>query len=76
MLVFCLQEIKRIESLNNDNMMSKLVVILPAIAFCTLIVLPQFTIPNPVFVAWVLCLMMVWLGEYLNSCELEENKSD
>ncbi len=75
-LVFCLQELKLIDLLENDNIMSKLVVILPAIAFCTLIVLPQFTVPNPVFVAWIICLMIVWLGEYLNSCELEENKPD
>ncbi|WP_027254013.1 hypothetical protein [Photobacterium halotolerans] len=39
--------------------------VLPAIAFATLVVIPEFDVPNPVLVAWLLVLGSASLAEYL-----------
>lgn len=76
MLAFCgsvlalvLQELQRVD---RERRGDKLTVILPAIAFATLVVFPQFSVPNPVFVAWLLSLTIAWLGDYLLNAENEE----
>lgn len=76
MLAFCgsvlavvLQELQRTAKAAQGD---KLTVILPAIAFATLVVFPQFPVPNPVFVAWLLSLTIAWLGDYLLNTENEE----
>lgn len=69
-MVYCLQEIQ----LKSDDQtkIEKLSVILPAIAFATIMVLPQFTVPNAIFVAWLLSLTITWLGDYLIQTEITE----
>lgn len=69
MLVLALQELQRI---GGEQRGDKLCVILPAIAFATIVVFPQFSVPNPVFVAWLLSLTIAWLGDYLLHTENEE----
>ncbi|MDO6705117.1 hypothetical protein [Photobacterium sp. 1_MG-2023] len=45
--------------------------ILPAIAFATVVLLPEFEVPNPVLVSWLMVLGSAILGEYLMA-EAEE----
>ena len=52
-LALSLQELNR---LGGEDRGDKLSVILPAIAFATIVVIPDFSVPNPVFVAWLLSL--------------------
>ncbi|MDD1781380.1 hypothetical protein LRP49_09215 [Enterovibrio sp. ZSDZ35] len=68
-LALTLQELQRI---GGDSRGDKLSVILPAIAFATIVVIPEFSVPNPVFVAWLLSLTIAWLGDYLINTENEE----
>ncbi|STQ76622.1 hypothetical protein [Grimontia hollisae] len=68
-LVLALQELQRI---SREPRSDKLSVVLPAIAFATIVVFPQFSVPNPVFVAWLLLLTTAWLGDYLLNTEHEE----
>ncbi len=69
-LIFCLQEIK----LKNQTSLKaeKLCVILPSLGFATLILLPQVKVPNAIFVAWLLSLMITWLGDYLIHAQIME----
>ncbi len=69
-LVFCLQEI-RLKN-KDETKGEKLSVILPALSFATIIVFPQFTVPNAIFVAWLLSLTITWLGDYLINAEITE----
>ncbi|PKF49290.1 hypothetical protein [Enterovibrio nigricans] len=68
-LALALQELYRI---GGEERGDKLSVILPAIAFATIVVIPDFSVPNPVFVAWLLSLTIAWLGDYLINTENEE----
>ncbi|KXF79925.1 VP0952 family biofilm-associated protein [Enterovibrio coralii] len=68
-LALSLQELNR---LGGEDRGDKLSVILPAIAFATIVVIPDFSVPNPVFVAWLLSLTIAWLGDYLINTENEE----
>ncbi|WP_407332541.1 hypothetical protein [Enterovibrio sp. 27052020O] len=68
-LAITLQELQRV---GGEARGDKLSVILPAIAFATIVVFPQFSVPNPVFVAWLLSLTIAWLGDYLLNAENEE----
>ncbi|MCC4800271.1 hypothetical protein BCT30_04860 [Enterovibrio norvegicus] len=72
-LVLSLQELQRISDGHRGD---KLTVILPAIGFATIVVIPQFSVPNPVFVAWLLSLTIAWLGDYLLNAENEEEEEE
>ncbi|MFD2179316.1 hypothetical protein [Veronia pacifica] len=50
----------------------KFSVVLPAIGFATIVVFPQFSVPNPVFVSWLMALTIAWLGDYLLTPDDEE----
>ncbi len=61
-LIAALQGMKKVKL---GDWIPRLVWILPAVAFATLVLTPQFEVPNPVLVAWLLVLGSALLGEFL-----------
>ncbi|WP_235869297.1 VP0952 family biofilm-associated protein [Veronia nyctiphanis] len=72
--VLLIQSLQWLKVGNHEPNGDKFSVVLPAIAFATIVVFPQFSVPNPVFVSWLMVLTIAWLGDYLLTPEEEEEE--
>ncbi|EAS40663.1 hypothetical protein C9J48_03550 [Photobacterium profundum] len=61
-LIAALQGMKKVKV---GDWVPRLAWVLPAVGFATLVIVPQFDVPNPVLVAWLLILGGALLGEFL-----------
>lgn len=60
-MIYVLQQL----TVHGRPWLSHLPIILPSLAFATLIMLPSVATPMPVFISWVMIFAVAWLGEFL-----------
>ncbi|AZL85166.1 hypothetical protein EIJ81_11610 [Aliivibrio salmonicida] len=68
-LIVCLQSVGRSKY---HSWLSMLSWVLPVLGFATLIISPQFEVPNSIMVSWVMILLIGWVTDFMLQVDEEE----